>query len=152
MEEKPASRMKLFIGIAAGISVVLAGGVLFHFYRDGVLVEIENRGPTDIHHIRVLVTGREYTVETLHAGETKVFRVRPTGDSTVVLKFENAAGEQREFHPDVYFGKSPLYRGRIFIALKDGETNEHRISIRLWSWADMISLFDTFRRAFNDSH
>jgi hypothetical protein len=68
--------------------------------------------------VRVVVTGRSYAVGDLRQQESRSVRVRPTGESHIVLRYADAGGAERSVEVNCYF--EPGYSGRITVNIADG--------------------------------
>jgi hypothetical protein len=113
--------------------VVIAGGVVaFLGWPRGVRAIIHNSGATAMRDVRVNVTGRSYWVGDLGPGESRAIRVKPIGESHIVLSYADGSGVARRLTVDCYFESG--YSGSIAVDVADGVVANVDDRIRLAMW------------------
>lgn len=102
------------------IAVIAIGafGVWYVAVGPGVAMTIINKGSATMAGVRVLVTGRSYTLDDIPAGARSTVRVHPTGDSSVLIEYDEA-GTHRVLTVDCYLSSGD--RGWISVDLENGQ-------------------------------
>lgn len=109
--------------IVIGIIVILYVGLIVSLeisvkFFSGVRVEVINRDSLAMQHVSVEVTGVSYQISDVPPGSSKSVKVRPRGESSVAIKYANAANMLRRIYIETYIEKG--YFGYIKIQIKDG--------------------------------
>jgi hypothetical protein len=81
----------------------------------GAIVNVTNDGPTPVSNLRVSFKGGEKSLAKLDPGRAQMFRVKPSGESDVTLRFVDALGDAHSHNVDVYLEKN--YRGTIDVKI-----------------------------------
>lgn len=81
----------------------------------GAMVSLENVGTVPLRSVVVRVTGAAYSVGDMAAGESRIVKTYPTGESNVVIELVDDDGSMKEFPIDCYF--EPGYRSVIHVKL-----------------------------------
>ena len=95
----------------------------------GVKAVVTNTGTTAMRDVSVEVTGRSYAIGDLQPGETRSVRVRPTGESNIVLRYVDPNGANQAVTVDCYFDSG--YSGSITADVADGKVTRVDSAIRL---------------------
>jgi len=89
------------------------GACCFLPFSRGVIVDVTNEGSAPISNLKISFTGGERTLSKLGAESTHEFRVKPTGESDIIISFLDASGSAHSHGDIVYL--EPNYQGRIDI-------------------------------------
>ncbi len=115
------------------ILIILIGGGFFSLYilyLRGINVIIKNTGANSLTGINIIVTGNEYSIDTLAPLDSKTIRISPKGETGVAIRFESQIG------PCVipsrgYYEASFMYHGNVEIELES-------VSCEPRSWVDNV--------------
>ncbi len=97
--------------------VVLAVLVVGLTSLSGVEVEIVNLSPTVMQNVTVDVTGASYSIGDIPAGSSSSVKVEPRGESSILIKHSDNAGEQHTLFIDTYIEGG--YSGKITAHVKN---------------------------------
>src|SRR5688572_13679738 len=115
--------------IAVIAFVVLAVPASLLIWTPGVKAVVTNTGTTAMRNVRVEVTGRAYAIGDLQPGESRSVRVRPKGESHIVLRYVDPNGATQAVTVDCYFESG--YSGSIAADVADGKVTRIDNAIRL---------------------
>jgi hypothetical protein len=98
--------------------------------RPGVRVTVRNSTDDDLTGVSVRVSGREYPIGVIAAGESACVRVSPSGDSNVAVSYETTAARTEQI--DCYISSG--YRGSCSLEVRTDGSVHTDDSIRLFPW------------------
>ena len=96
--------------------IVLAAG-LYLLWPGGVKAVVRNAGSGTMHDVRLLVTGRTYSLGDLQPKEIRSVRVNPTGESSITIRYTEGAGAPKVVDADCYVEAG--YSGSISVDVGD---------------------------------
>jgi hypothetical protein len=114
------------LGIAGAAAVLWAR-------RDsgsGVKTIVTNSGSGPMRDVRLVVTGGTFPLGDLAANQTRAVRVKPTGESHIVLTYVDPSGLSQRLSVGCYF--EPRYSGEIALDVADNKVIrvDDRIGLR----------------------
>ena len=120
--------MKRFIVVSSLLILSLIGcrpGII-----SGIEVAIRNNGNGRITNVELLFTGGAVMAAEIPSTQQQTFKVKPKGESHLVLRFTDGKGQKHDALVDVYFESG--YKGKINITIDDaGEVKwENTTSVR----------------------
>jgi hypothetical protein len=122
--------MRRHLWVIAVVVIAMVTSVLI--WTPGPKAVVTNTGTTAMRNVRVEVTGRAYPIGDLPPGESRSLRVRPTGESHIVLRYADTNGAAQAVRVDCYFESG--YSGRISVDVADGKVSRVDARIRLTPW------------------
>jgi hypothetical protein len=100
------------------IAIVAVGTGAFLLRPRGVKAVVRNVGTNAMQDVRVIVTGRSYSVDDIQPGESRMVRVQPTGESSITLRYRDSNSGANSVHVDCYI--EPGYSGSISVDVANG--------------------------------
>jgi hypothetical protein len=88
-----------------GLILVLAATGCDWLLRRPARVEVRNSTGADIHNLRLTAVGDDDVIGDLRRSETRIVKLKPKGDSGLVLSFTDGAGRSCRQEPDVYLDR-----------------------------------------------
>ncbi|CAN5591111.1 hypothetical protein BH09PLA1_BH09PLA1_11050 [soil metagenome] len=107
-------RRLLCINLA--IAVVVAGAYLL--WSRGVKTVVRNTGSATIREVQVLVTGHSYALGDIRPNEVRSVHVKPSGESSIVIRFTDADGTSKSVDVNCYLESGS--RGNISVDVAHG--------------------------------
>ena len=111
------------------IVAVAVAAIAFLLWPRGVNVIVVNAGSSPMTSVSVAVTGGTFAMPNIPPNEARNVRVKPTGDSNIVLTYTDAAGPHTVV-VDCYLGNGG-YSGSITIDVANGTIVQKLDSIRI---------------------
>ena len=96
---------------------------------EGIKVRIENNTSITLTNVELVFTGGIVTTSAITPGERKVFDVKPTGESHLVLRFVGPTGQKQETTVNVYFENGSS--GTITLAIDNGGVVNWKDEVRV---------------------
>jgi len=124
MKQRHWGQLIIFLGSALFIAYVLITSPLipltycFFPFLSGVMVNVTNDGPTPVSNLAIVFQDGEKVLAKLEPGRTHTFRVKPSVESGIDVRFVDALGNGHSHKPDVYISR--YSRGTITITLDYG--------------------------------
>lgn len=115
------------VAVIAVVVVAIPASLLI--WTPGVKAVVTNTGTTAMRNVRVEVTGGAYPIGDLQPGEKRSVRVRPKGESHIVLRYADPDGATHAVDVDCYFESG--YSGSIAADVADGKVTRIDNAIRL---------------------
>ena len=100
--------------LAFGLSVIFIITLFFLFFKREMVVVITNEGEMEVTGISAEYTGGSIDLPILAPKKSKAFRINPTGESTLILKYKDPVTKEIQRKDlDLYFETN--YSGKIVI-------------------------------------
>ena len=90
--------IKIFLAL-----VLIAGFCVFKYLTQDISLRIENNSKTNIHDLKIGFRGGEIEVSDFPPSKKQSFKIEPTGESDLVIRWQEDDGEQFECDGDTYF-------------------------------------------------
>jgi hypothetical protein len=120
--------MRRHLWIILAIAIISAAAV-FLLWPRGVETIIRNAGAEPMRDVRVLVTGRAYALGDIHPNEVRSVHVKPLGESSITIRYTDAAGTPRSADVDCYIESG--YSGSISVDLASGAVTRKAVNIQI---------------------
>lgn len=101
--------------------------IAVHFWPR-IQVRVENSGDRPVRQIALRVTGNAYELGDLAPGEFKEVVVKPTGESSLQIEFEDEAGAKIQSDANEYI--EPGYDVCIVVSIRNGLVDARRTRVR----------------------
>jgi hypothetical protein len=112
------------------IATALLAAAVIPLWPRGVKAVVRNASDSPMRNVRLVVTGRSYTLGDIRPNETRTARVNPTGESDITIEYTDASGTLKAVRADCYIEHG--YFGTIRVGVANGavtgKTNDIRVT------------------------
>jgi hypothetical protein len=120
------------VGCGLLVMALVCGVALIIDYLRTIHVTVINGGQEALVNVVIQVTGRQYQIGSLAAGQSRTVRVLPEGESSVTVSFTDHAGNSSQVDADAYIETGSC--GTILLEIEDSalKRNDQNTGYRIF--------------------